>query len=1813
MNSENGKIGFSIELDNAQLNRDIKKSQQAFRDLGDQVESECSRMDDAFSGISRSVASIGAAWSLQELGKNVATIRGEFQSLQKTMEVMLQSKSKAEALMAQMVQTAATTPFGLQEVAGGAKQLLAYGLEAEKVNDTLIRLGNIASGLKIPLGDLIYLYGTTMAQGRLYTQDLNQFTGRGIPMIQQLADHFGVAESKVKGLVEEGKVGFPEVQAVINNLTNEGGKFFNLMAEQSTLINGKISNLEDAFDSMFNEIGQNNEGVINDTLDLTMLLVENYKVVGDVLMTLVADYGVYKATLMAVTAYTNACYNYEIAQLKTVVAEKGAEIDADLASAVSKGRMTAQRAAEVQALRLEVAAKIEAATVTERVAQAELLQAQMKYESFQVTVSLSKMRVAQAQQELAAAQASGDATAVETAKTNLNTAIKERNNVSRQSSILKRNLETATTNANAAAQAKATLVTKADTAAKKIQATTTSLLTLCTNGLTKAFKALKVALATNPFGIIMIAITTVIGALMTMNDTMSETSEEVERFGESAVKQSRSVETLLAVINNTSTTSKVHKDAVYELCKIYEDYGIKIDNERSKLDQLNQMREEAIRLIKLEGEERQKANLIASYEDAINEASKDMKTQLQTALSEAEWDGSGQFEDWDANEYQERAKELAIIISSIIQSEGEELAKLSGDAYEAKLKEINGKIQKAYKDLGLDIEKTFTRMAGDQAIDVTVGTDVGEIDILKQYMERVQGIIQHRQKLIDSINNSKSATEEEAEAVDYEKMSFDELFDAAYNAKEQIASVGTLQPKPLVNTSSIDNAITQTDALINNMLFLEGSPMLSGGKSFGFNYQVPFTTPNFSAQSYNNWLGFQYDPFNVPGNQFGFNLPSATSAATNTSQQEALNELDKRIVTAIKTRKGTSDLLKEVNTALETVEAGSADEKRLLAIQKRLQNQQKKFKSSSSSSGETPAQRRANIEKAEQETEKALQQSSQQRQEMERNLHFQEEQNRINLERDASKRKREQLKLDHEKELAQLEQQKQAAIKAEIQRQKAVFDAQENEKKAQNKNYVKRNFTDADIDQTQIATIVAQYQTLYDQTIALQKQGEADLLRSEFQSMQDYLKNYGTYQQQKLAIAQEYAEKIRNASSEGERLSLERERDSKLSSIETAELKNNMNWSAVFGEFGGMFGEMMRPVLEDAKKYIQTDEFKNSDQASQQALIEAIQQMEQSLGGADKVSFEKLGTEIKAYQTAMLKLRQAQNEYKSTYDALTTAQKNYEEAIATGTEDEQRAAAEALRIAQENETAASQNIQTLQTTATEAQNTMTQTATTLKTSMDGVVSGLQKLASGSVSGAYEGMIELGKNAEKIGGKLGEAFGKVADKLESVPIIGWIVSIIDIFKDGLSVVIGGILDAVFDAVSGIIGDILSGDLFKTIGESLLQGIGKIFDAITFGGFSSWFGGGESDKTLEEDIERLTATNEALQRTIENLTDVMEDSAVKDAADLYEQQKDLLNESEANTQEMMRRSGAAYSNGFLGIGGSHSSNKKINDAMSSSEWDRISSIVGRTIKSAGDFWTLSSEEMRKVATEAPDLYGKIKGYADDGHKDAAQYMDEYIEYAKQREELEEAYYEKLTNVSFDTLRDEFKNALTDMEMSATDFANNFNNLLVDAIAEALMTDKYDPMIKELYEKWAKFMEDGELTDDELAELQKDRDNIYNSMDKDRQFLETFSGGDSSSQDSTKKGFATASQDSVDELNGRFTAVQMDTSAIRELMLQYGVDMTSLRLSASEIRQHTDEIRNLSLTAIDHLETISKNTHELFEMNERLGKIEKNTRNL
>lgn len=301
----NGKtVAIEIELldrISGGLDR-VNKKMDALKEHSDKAKKGLSGLENMSDRLKQSLMGLGMAFSMKGIVSEVANVRGQFQQLEVAFNTMLGSADKAEALMAQLVRTAAITPFDLEGVAQGAKQLLAYGMEAENVNETLTRLGDIAAGLSMPLNDLVYLYGTTMAQGRLYTQDLNQFTGRGIPMIEELAKVFGVAESKVKELVEAGRVGFPEVQKVIENLTGEGSKFGGLMEEQSKTVTGQISNIEDAIASMFNGMGKQSEGVINTTLSGVTYMVEHYEQFGRVLMGLVATYGTYRTACMTVAA-----------------------------------------------------------------------------------------------------------------------------------------------------------------------------------------------------------------------------------------------------------------------------------------------------------------------------------------------------------------------------------------------------------------------------------------------------------------------------------------------------------------------------------------------------------------------------------------------------------------------------------------------------------------------------------------------------------------------------------------------------------------------------------------------------------------------------------------------------------------------------------------------------------------------------------------------------------------------------------------------------------------------------------------------------------------------------------------------------------------------------------------------------------------------------------------------------------------------------------------------------------------------------------------------------------------------------------------------------------------------------------------------------------------------------------------------------------------------------------------------------------------------------------------------------------------------
>lgn len=302
MNGVQGAIHFVVTGDETDLLRALSSSRSAIIASGDTAEKEGAKIEQMFKRATSSVFAFFSAAQATSFVKSMATVHGEFQQIEIALETILGNEREAATLMNQLRETAAKTPLDMKGIANGAKQLLAYGEDAATVNETLIKLGNIAAGLSQPLGDLVYLYGTTMTQGRLYTQDFNQFVGRGIPMIKELAEYFGVAESEVRGLVEAGKVGFPEVQAVISSLTEEGGMFFNMTEKQSTSVIGKISNLGDAWDAALDKMGESSEGFIYTGIEGLTYLVEHYDTVLKILGTLVTAYGSYKAALIAINA-----------------------------------------------------------------------------------------------------------------------------------------------------------------------------------------------------------------------------------------------------------------------------------------------------------------------------------------------------------------------------------------------------------------------------------------------------------------------------------------------------------------------------------------------------------------------------------------------------------------------------------------------------------------------------------------------------------------------------------------------------------------------------------------------------------------------------------------------------------------------------------------------------------------------------------------------------------------------------------------------------------------------------------------------------------------------------------------------------------------------------------------------------------------------------------------------------------------------------------------------------------------------------------------------------------------------------------------------------------------------------------------------------------------------------------------------------------------------------------------------------------------------------------------------------------------------
>lgn len=765
------------------------------------------------------------------------------------------------------------------------------------------------------------------------------------------------------------------------------------------------------------------------------------------------------------------------------------------------------------------------------------------------------------------------------------------------------------------------------------------------------------------------------------------------------------------------------------------------------------------------------------------------------------------------------------------------------------------------------------------------------------------------------------------------------------------------------------------------------------------------------------------------------------------------------------------------------------------------------------------------------------------------------QQEEINLMEEGSEKKRRQIELDYQKEID-----------------------------AYNRAKAKYGETD-EVKQMKTNTENKRKQSLYSLDL--------DQLQSEKDALNSYLQEYGTFQQRKYAIAQEYADKIAKAQTNAEKIRLGKERDSKLSGIESNALKANIDWVTVFGEFGGMFSNMIKPALEDARKYMQTDEFKNSDASSQQAIVDAVNQMEKSLGGAGGLDFKKLGDNVQAYQNSVVSFNLAKEQEADALERLVTAQEEYENALKNGTEEQKNAAKEALANAQSNADLASANVQMQSENVEKAQKGMSETATALKANMDNVVQGLQQITSGGLTNIYNGLIQAGKG-------VGGAAGKLADSLESVPVVGWILSIIDIFKDGISIVISGLLDSVFSAVSGIIEDVLSGDLFVSIGESLMKGIGSIFDAISFGGFSKLTSIGSNAKEVQEAIDRLTDRNEALQGSIDALNDTIK--AGRGAISVNAARKAVKYQDEQNAnylkiaQEQARYSGNHHSWNYYWGGFTQS---QIND---------FSNQIGRIWD--GSLWDLSPEEMKLLKGNV-DMWAQIQNTGKGGYGGRlTEKLDDYIEQAGKIEELETQLNESLTGMTFDSMYDSFIDTLMDMDASAEDFADNMSEYFMRAMLSNKIGELYYDRLNEWYEDFAKRMEDGTLDDNELNYLQGKWNGIVSDAIKERDDIASAVGYDNKKaqgqQSASSRGFGTEmTHEDAGELSGRFTAVYESNLRIETAEQQQTIAITELRGSIGSLTSQVTGLHNIA----DETRTILANSYlELQQIRENTGEIVK-----
>lgn len=1715
-------IKFDITGDNSSVLKAFRGVQDGVSQTARAVEQQGQSIENVFNRI-KSVASMAfAGFTAKEIISTLGTVRGEFQQFEIAFETMLGSGQKAKGMISDLANLAASTPFDMKGVVNGAKQLLAYGFAANEITDTMRRLGDVSAGLGLNLQDLTWLYGTTMVQGRLFTRDLMQFTGRGIPLTEELAKQFGVTEDKVSELVTAGKVGFPEVKKAIESLTNEGGKFGGLMEKQSHSITGQISNIQDTIEMAINDLGTQTEGLMNDALDITSKVIDHWKEIGEVILAAASAIGLYKAMAVSIAAFdtatTNAGYAAELSALESLLPMKEEAKKTDLEEAVAKGQLSAAQAELVASKREEVAAYVAELQAQAKAKADAATAAAEEVKALENKLAMQDNEVQSLQDAYDALESYTDGQKVETAEIKLNTAVNERNTIAKQLQTARETAATAATEANTAAntantasQGLNTAATARDTAAKGIWAQVTL---LCK----RAQDAWNASMFSSPLFWIAATIAAVTYAVYKLATAESahetavrKSNEAWDEFDSKVKERQQNIESLIRTIQSETATE-------YEKAEAYQ----KLSNLAPQLTE--------------------------QYSQAQLASADFAKTQKEVAesMDELKYDKAVE----EVEKYRKKVEELQMQLRADAANGGQGSIAISSQ------------ISQAQADLDQAEEKLSNIIQlRDQAAE-----NAKPIEVRLQEAQENESVRQEIFDFYDEAINLANDWQAANETINY--ATGESRLDAFINkAQKEIAG---LREDIKNNPADLNLRMQESEKtkVLNNLLTMKRNWAVTGATTIPLIFKAQWNTAKQSLNQAKKRAQALANNGSTETYQQAYNRTQREYNAA--KRRVAAMERNKSKYTASQYETATQNLkaAKDAYSKLGGDVSGRAARAAVTARKTRIKEENKTIKAQEDLNNRLKTLQQKNTDET------------------------------ISLMQEGTEKKLAQIKNDYAKR------------KAEIDKQEAEF-------KKKNKEAGKKvTLTSAQSNALNKARDLATQE--YNKKLD-------EVNREALTSMRDYLKEYGSLYQQKQAIAEEYEEKIAKAQTQGEKLSLQQQRKKDLQTIEINAIRQNIDWGSVFGDFGAMFKDQLEPTIEKLQELSKS----TTDVNEQKTIQELISKLQGSATIWNSDIFKKVSDDINSYQSAMQGYIDAQEREIEATKAVTKAQEDLAKAKKSGDKTSISKAEANLSRAQGVLATASNNVLEFGSSVQKASSDLQTSAQKAVSQFQQLENGLQGLTSGSLKGIGNSILGLdklfgGSMQKDVANTLAKGIqgllGKDSDAAKSLTkalgdsgmageIISAILGILDILKDGFGTLISNLMDTVFGAVTGILDDALSGDIVMKPLKSIGNNVSHILNTLSFGGFNSLFGGDGNTKKVNDTIERLTDRNTLLQQSIEDLTDAMENSYGSKATSYYEQA--YKNQQETNQNYLdIAKAQASYH-------GSHHSWNAYWGGFGSDEMDWIKKNVKSDFN--GDLFSLSPEEMKLLRGNVA-IWEHIEntGKGNYGGR-LTEKLNDYIDQAGKLDELSDKLKESLTQISFDSMKDSFVSDLMDMSKSAQDFADDFSEMMQKALLSYSMEDLINGDLKKLYDDWAKAIKDndGKLTETDIEAFNKRYDDIVQEGLKRRDDwakVTGYTGSSSSSQTATSGGWASMGQDTADELNGRFTALQIAGESIAQNMTTTISQMESIVTLGISTNGAVLEIRNMMIMTNSYLEDIvkySKLTYNDFgakldDMNRRLKDI-------